>query len=60
MLARLHEHVGSGYNIGDGRLSGIVSREPDGDRNIVGRISEGDREETVDTEKQLSPSVVVS
>lgn len=54
-----YEHVARGHDVCDRRGAGILSGDPDGDRDVVGCAAEGNWEEPMETEQQLGAAVVV-
>jgi hypothetical protein len=58
VLSRFDNHVIGGDDISDRRLARVVSCDPKGDRNIIGSIPKGNREETMEAEKELGAAVV--
>jgi len=59
VLAGADKHTRGGYDVGDRMFPWMVARDPDRDRNVVGRLAVGDGERAVETEQELGPSVVV-
>lgn len=60
VLASADEHVRGSYDISNRMLLWIVSGDPDGDWDVVGRLTICNGESAMKTEQQLGPSVVVS
>lgn len=56
--SRPDKHVGRGDDVGDGGLPGVVSGDPDGYGDVVGRVSERDREQAVHAEQQEGAPVI--
>lgn len=54
-----YEHVACGHDVCDRRGARVLSGDPDGDRDVVGRAAEGNWKEAMETEQQLGPAVVV-
>ena len=60
MLAGTDEHVRGGDYVGNRVFLWIVASDPDRDRDVVGRLAEGDGDNAMETEQELGSSVVVS
>ena len=60
MLAGADEHVRGGDYVGNRMFLWIVAGDPDRERDVVGRLAEGDGESAMETEQELGSSVVVS
>ena len=58
VFSRFNNHLIGGHNIGDRRLARIVSCDPKGDGDIIRCTTKGNREKTVETEKELGAAVV--
>jgi hypothetical protein len=58
VFSRFNNHLIGGDDIGDRRLARVVSCDPKGDGNIIGCITKGNREKTVEAEKELGAAVV--
>ncbi len=56
--ARPDKHVGRGDDVGDGGQPGVVSGHPEGHGDVVGRVSERDREQAVYAEQQQGAPVI--
>lgn len=54
-----YEHITGGYNVNDWRMAGMLSRDPDRHRNVIGGIAIGDREQSVNTKEELGAPVIV-
>lgn len=58
VLSRFNNHLIGRDNIGDRRLTRVVSCDPKSDGNIIGCITKGNREKAVEAEKELGAAVV--
>ena len=57
--ARTNEHVAGRHDICYGRTAGILSGNPDRDRDVVGCSTEDDGKEAMQAEQKLSAAVIV-
>ena len=55
----MDEEVCGGDDVEDGVVAGVGCWEPEGDREVVGGVTEGDGEEAVESDEEVGATVVV-